>query len=159
MDDPHKERLQPINPPAGTAKTKPPSSPFEVWAKITRVLAILAGILTLIFCGYLWVGFMENDQGILHLLSAFALCFGTGLLAYGPLFTIAFWAHKSLRTGPKKLSTYLTIFLVLPWMIIGILVFPIGGIWSAIGAAIWLICLYLLFWTALCFHRLRAAAL
>ena len=159
MDDPNGDRLKPVNPPEGAAKVKPAHSPYQFWSKSTRFLAIVAGILSLIYCGYLWAGFMENDTGILHLLSAFALCFGAGALAYGPLFVIAYWAHRSAQVGPKKSWTLLTIFLVLPWMIIGAMVMPIGGIWPLIGVGILLFCLFLLFWTALSFHRLKAGGL
>ena len=155
MNDPNGERLTPVYPVVPEAAAKPASTPYRRWSWAVRLIAGLAAIGVMVLCAYLFSGFAENDTGVWHLLSAFALCFGVGLLAYGPLFAIAAWAHNSLKTDARASHPVLSLFLILPWVIVAGLLIPNGGYWVMAAIGIWLLSAVLLFWVALSFHQLK----
>ncbi len=155
MDDPNRERLKPVYPVAQDPSEKPVSTPYRRWSWAVRFISGLSALAALGFCGYFFMGFADNDQGVWHLLSAFALCFGTGLLAYGPLTAIALWAHKTLKSDARASHPVLSLLFIVPWAIVAALLIPNGGKWVIGAAFIWVLSAILLFWVALSFHQLR----
>ena len=155
MDDPNRERLKPVYPVAQDPSVKAVSTPYRRWTWAVRFLSAVSALAALALCGYFFIGFADNDQGIWHLLSAFALCFGTGLLAYGPLMAIAVWAHKTLKTDARASHPVLCLLFVLPWVIVAALLIPNGEKWVLGAVFIWVLSAVLLFWVALSFHQLK----
>lgn len=153
MDDPHGERLKPVYPPIESKTEKSGSTPYQRWSLGVSVITGLASLFVIGLSGYFFLGFADNDQGVWHLLSAFALCFGTGSLAYGPLAAIAFWAHRSKKMSARYSHPYLTTLLVLPWLIVAGLMVPNGEKWVFAAIGIWLLGLLILFWVALSLHQ------
>jgi len=81
-------------------------------------LAIIAGLAVLAGSAYMFYLFAENDWGVKVLLSAFALCFGAGSLAFGPLFIIGRLIGQG-RKNPLKRQAFWVLALSVPWMIAG----------------------------------------
>ncbi len=156
MDDPNRERLHPVYPPEHSSISKSPTTPFQRWARFIEVLSIGAIIGVLVFCAVMFAGFWENDQGVWHLISAFFLCFGAGLLAYGPLISIFMGARSARGSGPTRRRSLLTTLLVLPWTGLAGLWVPLGGNWVLSALFIWVLSLIFLFWAALNWHGARA---
>ncbi|MEP6343864.1 MAG: hypothetical protein ABJ275_11175 [Maricaulaceae bacterium] len=105
----------------------PSMPPIDVTARQTKSylgsfilswLARLAAVAVLIGSGYMFYRFAENDFGTKVLLWAFALCFGAGALAYGPLFIIAGLLKRS-RKKPTKRQAVWVLALSLPWCVAG----------------------------------------
>lgn len=102
--------------PARPIKQKEPSA--RVGSFLLSWLAVIAGIAVLAGSGYMFYLFAENDFGVKVLLSAFALCFGAGSLAFGPLFIIA----RLIRNGrkmPTKRQAVWVLALSVPWLLAG----------------------------------------
>ena len=155
MDDPNRDRLKPVYPVAEDKSNIAVSTPYRRWSWVIRLCALLSAIGAMGICGWYFAGFAENDQGVWHLLSAFALCFGVGLLAYGPLFTLAFWAHKTLKSDARASHPVLSLLLILPWVLVAGLLIPNGGKWVLAALVIWGLCAVFLFWVALSFHQIK----
>lgn len=104
--------------------------------KTVRAATGTAGALGIIICAFYFLGFAENDQGVLHLLSAFALCFGIGALFYLPTFFIARKAHIFLRSGARPRQGRQIIAIILPWPVLAFYFAQLGGPWALISAII-----------------------
>lgn len=98
------------------AKTKAPKP--RVGSFLLSWLAIIAGLAVLAGSGYMFYLFAENDWGVKVLLSAFALCFGAGSLAFGPLFIIARLIGQG-RKNPAQKQAIWVLALSVPWLIAG----------------------------------------
>lgn len=81
-------------------------------------LARFAGLMMLALSGYMFYRFAENDWGMKVLASAFALCFGAGSLAYGPLFIMGGLMARSRKTPTKRQAVWV-LALSLPWLCAG----------------------------------------
>jgi len=99
-DDPHKAQ----------------GRPADLWATLMAVLGVILSVV-----GAIWffVGFAENDTRPEHLTSAFVLTIGLFSLAIAPFAIIAQLARRAYRQGGKQAHYLWTIFLMLPWVILG----------------------------------------
>ncbi len=146
MDDPHKNRLKPINPPERKASPSAPDTPFGILSRFVRFLCVVLGLIAIGVSFYMFMGFVENDKGIGHLASALTLCLTVGALAFMPLACITHFSHYSYYRGPSRRYAVLTLLFVIPWMVVGGLLIPNGGIWPVIGAIIIVASLIIGFW-------------
>ena len=99
--------------PAKDTRAKP-----RVGSFLLSWLAIIAGLAVLAGAAYMFYLFAENDFEAKVLLSAFALCFGAGSLAFGPLFIIGRLIGQG-RKNPLKRQAFWVLALSVPWMIAG----------------------------------------
>jgi len=109
-------------------------------------LAIFVGVACVIISGYMFYRFAENDVGFKVLLSAFALCFGVGALAYIPLFLIA----KLIRAGrmrPAKGQVFWTLALSVPWLIAGAILITYPNAMRYFGGLAVGLSLLFIFWS------------
>jgi len=136
-----------FDPADATAPISPEtvSAPHKM-TRFIRVLSLILAMLTLCLCGWIFAGFVENDRGVIHLTYAFALCFGVGLLAYGPLFWTAKMAGEVLNTGPSKAHRVVTYIFFIPWLILGGLFMVLGGPWIFYGLGVVFVAIFYLFW-------------
>lgn len=89
-------------------------------ADLCATLIAACGVI-LSVAGAIWffAGFAENDTRPEHLTSAFILTFGLFILAIAPLAIIAEFARRAYRQGGKQAHYLWTLFLMLPWVILG----------------------------------------
>ncbi len=146
MDDNKDGIVRPIasEPPAQRALPK-----GEGFSRLTVILTILMYIAALTTLGtslWFFLGFVENDTGFWHLLSAFCLSFGIGSLAYIPSFVIGRIAHHVLNKGPDRRLAGIAVLLTLPWLGLTYFIFRIGGFWMWVSLSILLLGLLILIW-------------
>ena len=118
----------------------------DFFSKLVFILSVLLMITALAASAYAFAGFAENDTGFVHLLSAFALCFGIGGLIFAPMGLVAVYAKRAIRTPLSQLRSFIVLLLVLPWIpfcyyLLGLGELPklvaIAGIMSAIIIGLW----------------------
>ena len=97
-------------------------------------LARLAAVTVLIGSAYTFYRFAENDFEVKVLLWAFALCFGLGALAYGPLFIIAGLLKRSRKTPTKRQAVWV-LALSLPWLMAGGILITYPNVMRFLGIA------------------------
>ncbi len=88
----------------------------DFFSKLIFGLCLILTLCALAASAYAFAGFAENDTGIMHLLSAFALCFGIGGLVFVPMGLIASYAKRAIRVPLSRLRAVVVILLVLPWI-------------------------------------------
>lgn len=113
-------------------------------ARFVRDFCIFFALIAIGISTWFFLGFVENDLGFLHLLSAFIMSFGCGGLVFVPLFWIALMAHRP--RGSARKSAAIVFALILPWPIIAFLFTQLGGIWIIVGLALILTALICLSW-------------
>lgn len=146
------DELRPVNDSLGIG---PPVLSKNIWifSHAVRAAAAIAGVSAIGFSLYFFLGFAENDQGILHLLQAFFLCFGLGAALYFPAFYICRSAHKYLKYAARPgLRVYI---LMLPWIILGLFLLRNGGRAALYGAVLILLGAIFIFWALRCRRRTR----
>lgn len=146
MVEPESDILRPIATAKPHARALPKTDGFT---RLTRILQILAVLLALVATGlsiWFFSGFVENDRGIWHLLSAFLFSFGIGALAFLPAIIIARLAGKTIENGPVSLYAWLAIALILPWVVLSIFLLRLGNHWIWASCGILTFCLFCLAW-------------
>ena len=145
--------MEPIIPRHPPKKSKPVRAARQhgvmiggAGAGFTFALALLTAIGTFCLSAYFLIGFAQTDTGLWTLLSAAALCFGVGALAYGPCGLIAFWARKARRGEGSKTHLWLALILLLPWLGLSIIFIAFSALPTMYGAAALIITAVLLLW-------------
>ncbi len=90
----------------------------DLYSRLVFILSIILAVVSLGISAFAFAGFAENDTGAVHLLSAFAICFGAGALAYIPLAIIAFYARRAIHKPLPRYRAVITLLLVLPWFVL-----------------------------------------
>ena len=126
--------ITPIAPPEHL-RAEIPAETGDFFSKCVLVLSVVLAITALIASAIGFAGFAENDQNFTHLLSAFALCFGIGALAYVPLSIIAVYARKAVWRPLPKIRAIIVLLLILPWLFLCYYLYQLGG-QMAYGAVI-----------------------
>ena len=125
----------PLQPPASEKK---PTSEFgqnsRMGSYFLSWVARLAAVAALMGSAYMFYRFAENDFEVNVLLWAFALCFGAGALAYGPLFIIAGLLKRS-RNTPTKRQAIWVLALSLPWTVAGVILLTYPNAMRYLGIA------------------------
>lgn len=88
---------------------------------IATLLATLGTILSVIAAIWFFVGFAENDTRPEHLVSVFILTLGLFILAIIPFALVAEFARRAYRKGGRVAHYLWTLFLMLPWVVLGAL--------------------------------------
>ena len=109
--------MSPVN-KTGARPTKDSGPKPRVGSFLLSWLAVITGAACVIASGYMFYRFAENDFGVAVLLSAFALCFGVGALAYGPLFIMARLISNGRKNPTKRQALWVLAFSI-PWLIAG----------------------------------------
>ena len=135
------KKIKPIQPArAHGAMIGRPASRF------TFALALLTAIGTFGLSVYFFIGFAQTDTGLWSLLSAAALCFGVGALAYMPCALIALWARQARRGGGSRQHLWLSLLLLLPWLGLSIIAIIFSALPVVYSAAALIITALLLLW-------------
>ena len=100
----------------------------DFYSKCVFVLSIVLGLTALSFSAVAFMGFAENDTGLTHLLSAFALSFGLGALAFLPLSIIAYYAKRAIANPLPSYRAILVLLLILPWFFLCYYLMKIEGV-------------------------------
>ena len=88
---------------------------------IASLLAGLATGLSIITALWFFFGFAENDTRPEHLTSAFVLTVGLFSFAIAPFAIVARIAWQAYRSGATRRGLLWTLFLMLPWIGLGII--------------------------------------
>ena len=131
------ETLKPITPRGAPAETRAATGDF--FSKLIFALCIILVIGALIGSAYGFAGFAENDQGVMHLLSAFALCFGLGGLVFVPAGIIAKYAKTAIKTPLSRGRAIVVLLFTLPWLPFCFYLFRLDGL-PRTGALFGLFC-------------------
>ena len=130
--------MDPITPlPTPASENKPVSElnqKSRMGSYLLSWVARLAAVTALIGSAYMFYRFAENDFEVKVLLWAFALCFGAGALAYGPLFIIAGLLKRSQNTPTKRQAVWV-LALSLPWSIAGLILITYPNTMRYLGVA------------------------
>ncbi|MGB0907345.1 MAG: hypothetical protein ACPGVT_07610 [Maricaulaceae bacterium] len=84
------------------------------------VLSFAMGGVILGLALYFFFGFVQTGQGVLNLLSAFALCMGFGTLLAAPFFLLAFLARRTRNDRYSKRGFWMGLALILPWLAVSL---------------------------------------
>ena len=87
--------------------------------KIAMFIAALGVILSTLAAVWFFVGFAENDSRPEHLASALVLTLGLFAFAIIPFALVASFARRAYRKGPRRAYMLWTLFLMLPWGLLG----------------------------------------
>lgn len=126
MNDPVEDAINPIAPPEHL-ETEAPLANGDFYSKCVSILSVLLVVAALIGSAIGFAGFVENDQNVTHLLSAFALCFGLGGLAFVPLSIITIYARKAIWAPMPRQRAVIVLLLLLPWFFLSFYLFALGG--------------------------------
>lgn len=88
---------------------------------LATMIAALGTILSVIGAIWFFAGFAENDTRPEHLVSAFVLTVGLFILAIAPFASVAGFARRAYRVGGRRAHYLWTLFLMVPWVGLGIL--------------------------------------
>lgn len=83
------------------------------------VLAGLGAILSIVAAIWFFAGFAENDTRPEHLTSVLALTLILFAFAIVPFSLVTIFARRAYRMGTKRAHLLWTIFLMLPWIVLG----------------------------------------
>ena len=97
-----------------------PSIPIGRQADILATLtASLGAVFSVLGALWFFVGFAENDTRPEHLASALVLTLMLFAFAIIPFALVAGFARRAYRSGTKRSHLIWTIFLMLPWVLLG----------------------------------------
>lgn len=103
-------------------KTEGPAKPLGRKADVLAAgLAAIGAGLSCIAAIWFFLGFAENDTRLEHLTSAFVLTILLFAFAVIPFTLVSRLAWLAYRRGPKRAHLLWTLFLMLPWVGLGIL--------------------------------------
>ena len=87
--------------------------------RLAMILAGLGTVLSIIGAVWFFAGFAENDSRPEHLASALALTLILFAFAIGPFAAVTLFAHRAYRAGTRRAHLLWTLFLMLPWVLLG----------------------------------------
>ncbi len=87
--------------------------------KLAAFLAGFGAVLSLVGAVWFFLGFAENDTRFEHLTSAFVFTLLLFAFAVVPFGFIAYFARRAHKVGTNKAHLIWTLFLMLPWVILG----------------------------------------
>lgn len=134
---------------------KPPVTFFDRLTSVVRTLCGLAAIASLIAALWFFIGFLENDTGFWHVLSAFAMSMGMGALAFIPALWIARLARMTALQGARLSTAFLVILLAIPWSVLGGLLARLEGHWRVLGLSVMVLVAVINLWAFLMALRSR----
>lgn len=112
------DTIMPVFAPPPVRLRAPAGRPADA---VATLLAALGAIMAVIGAIWFFAGFAENDTRPEHLLSALLLTLGLFSLAIIPFASVAEFARRAYQKG-GRLKYYLwTLFLMLPWIGLGLL--------------------------------------
>lgn len=132
-----------------TVQEKPQRSFFNILTHAVRALCGFAALISLVAALWFFIGFIENDTGFLHLLSAFGMGMGLGALAFVPALWIARLARLTMVEGPRLSMSFLVILLAIPWGVLGGLLARLEGGWHVLGIAVMVLVTIINLWAFL----------
>ena len=88
---------------------------------LAALLAGIAASLSIIGAFWFFLGFAENDTRPEHLASAFVLTLILFAFAIIPFACVAYFARAAHRGGTKRAHLFWTLFLMLPWVGLGVI--------------------------------------
>ena len=88
---------------------------------ISSILGYIGALLSVVSAIWFFLGFAENDTRPEHLTSAFFLTLGLFAFAVLPFFIVARFARRAYRDGTKPAHLFWTLFLMLPWIALGLI--------------------------------------
>ena len=101
---------------------KTPALPLGRKADLLAMgLAGLGTALSVISAAWFFLGFAENDTRLEHLTSALVLTLGLFAFAIAPFSCVAGLASRAYRKGTKRAHLFWTLFLMLPWIGLGLI--------------------------------------
>lgn len=106
-----------ISPVAQRVETSPPLGRRADW--LAMLIAGLGAILSIISAVWFFAGFTENDTRPEHLASALVLTLGLFAFAILPFAVVADFARRAYRKGTRRAHLLWTLFLMLPWVLLG----------------------------------------
>ena len=108
--------------PIADRTTKAPAEDLPLGRAADRLAMILAGLGTVFSCAaaiWFFAGFAENDTRPEHLASALGLTIILFAFAILPFGAVTFIARRAYQTGTTPAPLLWTLFLMLPWVILG----------------------------------------
>jgi len=118
---------EPLRPVLDMADADVLSESGDFYSKTVRYLGWAIILIALICSAVAFAGYVENDKGFMHLLSAFGLCFGIGALVYIPFGLIANYAKNAIHKPLPRYRSVIVLLLVLPWFPLAFYLFRLGG--------------------------------
>lgn len=127
-------------------------TPLPVGRRADRLAMLMAGIGAILSSvGAIWffAGFAENDTRPEHLASALALTLALFAFAIIPFSLVTVFARSAYRRGTRRSHLLWTLFLMLPWVLLGGLAISHAPlpIWS--GIIVVLLALLLCLWAGI----------
>jgi len=113
---------------------------------------ILAG-LSIIASAVFFAGFVENDQGFWHMVSAFVFSFSIGALAYVPLIIISLYSRRAITTPLRRYQAAIIFLLLLPWVPFTFYLSRLGQSMTVLAGGIAVILLLIGFWAGRYFRK------
>lgn len=118
-------------------------------------IQVLCGVCSLGIIGlamWYFAGFAENDQGIIHLLTAFAFSLGLAALALAPV--VAVW-RLARQARPSKTGIMFAAALLIPWLIVAYYMGALGGLWLWGGLGVAGLTFIFIFWLIKLWRKLN----
>lgn len=115
---------------------KTPKTFFDHLTSVVRTLCGLAAVISIVAALWFFIGFLENDTGFWHVLSAFGMSMGLGALAFVPALWIARLARLTAMHGARLSTAFLVILLAMPWSVLGGLLARLEGFWRVLGISV-----------------------
>ena len=113
----NEDRLLPI----ATPKTSPTAALGRRADQLAMCLAGLGAVLSIVAAIWFFLGFAENDTRPEHLTSALVLTLGLFAFAIVPFACVAGLARRAYVRGAKRAHLLWTLFLMLPWILLGLI--------------------------------------
>ncbi len=137
--------------------TKPEHAGLTPFLRRYSLLVIgLSSVMTVGAFGlsaWYFLGFLEIDRGIAHLLSAALMCFGVGALFYLPAYWIARRAYRVIKQPEESHVVIQPAFLVFPWLVFGFFLQALDGWWAYAGWFSWIMGALIIGWVWALRHR------
>lgn len=114
-----------------------------------------AALISLVASLWFFIGFLENDTGLWHVLSAFFMSMGIGALAFVPALWVSRLARLTVEHGAQARTGFLVILLAMPWGGVGSLLLRLSGIWYVLGLAILALVTLINIWAFVTIMRAR----
>jgi len=120
-------------------ETEDKSAPIGRQAdRLAMGLAGLGAALSIIAAIWFFLGFAENDTRPEHLFSAFVLTSLLFVFAIAPFILVTLFAHRAFKSGSRRSHQIWTLFLMLPWIALGLIAVSYTPlpVWSGIIMAL-----------------------
>lgn len=149
--------MEPIVPIVKPSTPTPSPARGSVADLIACILAAVAGLVSLGYAVLFFTRFLENDTHIWGVVSAFLLCFGVGAFAYVPAAITSRIAWKAYKKGAKKRALLWTVFLLLPWTLLAIILTFISDMPKIYSLPLVITAALLTAWSLISLRKIEAA--